>query len=370
MALFTGSLHFAVMALDLDSNNGDIEKTAKIADTNKTDHSSCPSLRDVCCKPWEAFADYFREGGLAIAAIVIFSWASLYSILPVANDWYARVICGKLPGESGYLDAVAEASNLRLCQQLAQLAASLFFAAISLHVESPKNDRTNYDGVESKYRYHHFQDKFGRLIFQAFIQFLCLIGLSIGFFLISIAKTNPVLHTYIGFALTGLSPVAIYPGREFQRAFFRQVRYVKKGENVRKNYPTYTTRNSIYDGVVYNNFIVLGQILTFLLYQALFGKVGYPKLILAIGMGDGSLSALLVTLTLFLYWKCPCMRSFLEEDKSCNGHCCSEEGLSIRHAHSSSLPIESAKPNFCPSVPMAKALPRILLRTPHKKRQF
>ena len=139
-----------------EAKKNDTEGANKATDAHKTvccdSCSFCSSLRNVCCKPWEAFHDYFGEGGLVIAAIVFFSWASLYSILPVANDWYARVICDKHPGESGYLDAVAEASNLRLYQQLAQLVASIFFAAIALCVESPEKDETDYADIDEKFR--------------------------------------------------------------------------------------------------------------------------------------------------------------------------------------------------------------------------
>jgi hypothetical protein len=370
MALYTFILQEAVMQHNFDPKKDDIEETIEIADIDKIDCSSCPSLRDVCCKPWEALADYFREGGFVIALIVIFSWASLYSILPVANDWYARVICGKLPGEPGYRRAVAEASNLRLCQQLAQLAASLFFAAITLHVEPPEKDGSNDTGTDSTYEYHRFRDKYCNLSFQVMIQFLCLTGLSLGLFLISIAQTNPVLYTYIGFALTGLGPVVIYPGREFQRAFFRQVRSIKNPGDTVAYYPNYSTRNSTYDGVVYNNFIVLGQILTFLLYQALLEKVGYPNLIMTIGLGSGGLSALLVLLTLFSYWKCPCMKSCLKEGQSCKGYCCTDKCSSIYLADSSGPLIKSPEPNFSSPNSVVKAAPRILLRTPRKKHQL
>ena len=165
--------------------------------------------------------------------------------------------------------------------------------------------------------------------------------------------------------------MAIYPGREFQRAFFRQVRSLKNTENPEANYPAYATRDSTYDAVVYNNFVVAGQILTFWLYYAFFGSVGYPDLIRVIGVGGGGLSVLLVLLTLFSCWRCPCMKSCLEEDGSCNGRCCSEQCLPTIYPNNPYNPTAtSMKPNFFPSAPMVKVAPRIRFRTSHKKHQL
>ena len=326
--------------------------------------------RDVCCKPSGSFLRLFRRRWSCHCSDRFFSWASLYSILPVANDWYARVICDKHPGESGYLDAVAEASNLRLYQQLAQLVASIFFATIALCVESPEKDETDSANIDSTFKYQYYEYKFFGLGFQVITQSVCLLCLSLGLYYISIAQANRIGIAYAGFALTGFGPVAIYPGREFQRAFFRQVRSLKNKKNPEANYPAYAARDSTYDGVVYNNFVVAGQILTFWLYYAFFGSVGYPDLIRVIGVGGGCLSILLVLLTLFSWWRCHCVKSCLDEGDSCNGYCCSKQCLSISNTDSSKLPATSTKPNFFTSAPMVKVAPRIRFRTLYKKHQF
>ena len=235
-----------------------------------------------------------------------------------------------------------------------------FFATIALCVESPEKDETT---IEPKFRYQHYKYKFCSLGFQVFIQSVCLLCLSLGLYVISSAQANQMHSVYIGFALTGLGPVAIYPGREFQRAFFRQVRSLKNTNNPKANYQAYIARDSTYDGVVYNNFIIAGQILTFLLYQTSFESVGYPNLIRAIGVGGGGLSALLVLLTLFSCRRCLCMKSCLEEEDSCNGYCCSKQCLSICDTDSSNLLVVVTKPNFFPSAPMMKVAPRIRFRT-------
>lgn len=266
----------------------------------------CCSPKKVFCESFFALSDLFREGGWIFGLIVFFNWASLYSLLPVATDWYAKDVLQQKPGTKGYDDAVIAGSEYLLWQQLAQLAGSIIFAILNGLAEATcLKKRVNTERYSApdlqiikKLEYHHAEPKRRNFYFQVITQIICLSLFSAGLFLVGHSGLSGDINFILpGFILVGFGPVVIYGAREFQRAFFRVVRFEKNGENLRL-YETYEHRDSSYD-VVFNNFLVLGQICTFSV-QA-FSGLKLSKIIFFGGGVGAAVSILLVISTTCLF---------------------------------------------------------------------
>jgi MFS family permease len=375
MVFFTGICLISLWCVNIQAEE---EKAlAKIQQDEKYDkeddveapQGSCCDIGEICCKPFEASFDLWKEGGWLTCMIVFFSWAALYSFMPVATDWYANDLLHEGDKDPGYEGAIAQAAQFLVAQQGAQgiCAGLLCILNLALDATLLKEDKDRFQGLGKDHEFYHFKHYMGNFYFQVIIYVVCLGSLTVGLLFMSFSE-DPGWFPLLGCILFGLGPVAIYPLREFQRAFLRVQRYRKDGTELedskltiqykRKNYYRhYFARDSAYD-VVINNFLVLGQLYTFALFSKFSDDTGYPVLFRYVGSTASSFAILLALLTL-----CPCSMSCFDERKG-STICCSR-----KKPPKSSFQV-SAKPGQLYPMDAMKTRSRIVFRVQRKRHQL
>ena len=332
---------------------------------------------DVLCKPFDAMGDLIREGGWFTSLITFCTWAALYSFQPFATTWYAKYIYHAGDNGLDYDKAVIQATGLLVWAYLAQAVASIIFFVLSLCLENTclKEPKKCYNGLSKDYHYYHNPYPVGNLYLQIVNQLVGLVAFTTGLLLIGYAENNVALFPLLGCVLFGMGPAVIYPLREFQRAFLRALRYRKdsptyQGQSIdekRQFYRKYFARDSNYD-IVFNNFLVLGQLLTILLFFFLSESAGYPTLIKNIGGWAGGLSILLVLLTCL-----PSCRSRFDEEEGsciCKCFCRKMSAKSATSAPSTGHQKHEARPGRLYPMGTVKTHPRIVFRTQRKRHQL
>jgi hypothetical protein len=332
------------------------------------------SCEDVLLKPFEGTIDYWHEGGWLTAIVMLCSWASLYSIMPYANSWYAEVICGQKPGDPGYTAASTQFSRFRLYQQVVAVSGSVAAMGIEFFTEKSQSnkDSPDYDKdiKEEGYSYYAYLPRFRNLCFQSIIQLIGLAALVGGLVAVGFAGQHDETLIMYAFSVTGLGSVAIIPFREFQRSFLRYLRFRRNPTEELKPHEkialckSYASRDSIYDAVIFNNFICLGQILIFTIHEFAYKSIGYSYLFQLVGGGFGILAILFILLSLT-----PCIESGFDEkngsyDFTCFRKCLLGRGKDTSHEV---LDKQKAEGQFYPSVVSKSGGSRIVFRAQRKK---
>ena len=299
-----------------------IKSDSSVIDIIESSPTCCIPFVNFLITPFTSISTYFSEGGWYYALIIFFGWSAFFSIQPIANDWFATVIYEAVSYEPEYGIAITEASKLRFYQQLVQLSGAILLTfiliAIKKCLECMRDLKKNIFLISDNYYDLDLETAKHEQMLNVGVQVIYMAVFSAGVLMTGFSGAQQVGLATIGFALTGAGPVILFSAREFQRLFFRGVRNdtLRKFDDPKAISSKFPKRDLLYDAIVANFFIQLGQLFPFVLNQTLFGRIGgYPGLILLGGV-FGCFSLLF---TLFSF--CPCIKSCYDED-SPDMHCC------------------------------------------------
>ena len=268
--------------------------TELIYDDSSKNDSCAKTCEKISNGPLISIWNYFQEGGGFMAFFIIFSWLALFSLMPIANEWFARSIRDAIPPELEYDEAIIEASSLRFWQQVFQVTGACISVIIIICLEKctkKHDDDRTLSCMESR------GDKLRVLTIIAF-GFMAIFAA--GLFMTGLAGPESEQLARWGFILTGSGPVIIYPVRELQRVFFDNMRR-KPGSGLvydSEYHPKiFNALNTDYDTMALNLYQVFGQFIAIGFSLGL-GRFGYPLLI---KIGAGAACCCLVCL-IFIYY--------------------------------------------------------------------